>query len=125
MLEDQGHRKRVAIDLRICYGQHLYPEMVTHSLLRDVITPLCSPEFLSRRALRRDDPATILDKDFIHIDWGASFASYPTWAEWFSATGGDRMPQVELGHTTAMSSLAVDLAASGCGIALGQRLLAR
>jgi LysR family glycine cleavage system transcriptional activator len=35
------------------------------------------------------------------------------------------MPQVELGHTTAMSSLAIDLAVSGCGIALGQRLLAR
>lgn len=113
------------IDVRISYGQHLYPEMVTHPLVRDVVTPLCSPDFLSDRVLRANDPSTILDKDLIHIDWGASFASYPTWAEWFGAAGADRMPQVELGHTTAMSSLAVDLAVSGAGMALGQRLLAR
>jgi LysR family glycine cleavage system transcriptional activator len=113
------------IDLRICYGQHLYPEMITHSLLRDAATPLCSPDFLSRRTRPLEDPATLLDSELIHIDWGASFASYPTWAEWFSAAGADRMPQIELGHTATMSSLAVDLAATGCGIALGQLLLAR
>jgi LysR family glycine cleavage system transcriptional activator len=113
------------IDLRISYGQHLYPEMVTYPLLRDVVTPLCSPAFLVRRALRTDDPTTILDEDLIHNDWGASFASYPTWAEWFPAAGVDRVPQIELGHTTAMSSLAIDLAVSGSGIALGQRLLAQ
>jgi LysR family glycine cleavage system transcriptional activator len=113
------------IDLRICYGQNLYPEMVSHPLVRDVVTPLCSPEFLSRRGIRRDDPASIADGDLIHIDWGASFASYPTWAEWFSAGNVRRMPQIELGHTTAMSSLAIDLAAAGAGIALGQRLLAQ
>jgi LysR family glycine cleavage system transcriptional activator len=99
--------------------------MVTQSLLRDIVTPLCSPDFLARRTRQPDDPATILDSELIHIDWGASFASYPTWAEWFSAAGAARMPQVELGHTTSMSSLAIDLAVSGCGIALGQRLLAR
>jgi LysR family glycine cleavage system transcriptional activator len=113
------------IDLRICYGQHLYPEMVTHPLLRDVVTPLCAPEFLSRRSHRPDDVTALLDGDLIHIDWGASFASYPSWAEWFSAAGTDRVPQVGLGHMTSMSSLAVDLAVSGRGIALGQRLLAR
>jgi LysR family glycine cleavage system transcriptional activator len=113
------------IDLRICYGQHLYPEMITHSLLRDVVTPLCSPEFLSRRAPPHTDPSALLDGDLIHNDWGASFASYPSWAEWFSAAGAARQPQVGLGHMTSMSSLAVDLAVSGCGIALGQRMLAR
>jgi len=113
------------IDLRICYGQHLYPEMVTRRLLRDVATPLCSPGFLSRLPHALGNPADIQDSDLIHIDWGGSFASCPSWSEWFRAAGADRMPQVELGHTTSMSSLAVDLAAAGCGIALGQRMLAR
>jgi LysR family transcriptional regulator, glycine cleavage system transcriptional activator len=112
------------IDLRICYGQHLYPELVTVPAVRDEVLPLCSPEFLSRSGLRPGEPESIMDKHLIHIDWGASFASYPAWAEWFRAAGLQRLPQVELGHTTGMSSLAVDLALSGIGIALAQRLLA-
>jgi LysR family glycine cleavage system transcriptional activator len=113
------------IDLRICYGEHLYPEMVTRPLLRDVVTPLCAPDFLKRLPRQLDHPSEMQDSDLIHIDWGGSFASYPTWAEWFRAAGADRIPRVELGHMTGMSSLAVDLAAAGTGIALGQRLLAR
>lgn len=113
------------IDLRICYGHHLYPELVTVPILRDEVTPLCAPEFISRGRLRQGEPSSIMDKDLVHMDWGARFASYPTWADWFRAVGAERTPQVELGHTTGMSSLAIDLAVSGLGIALGQRLLAR
>jgi LysR family glycine cleavage system transcriptional activator len=113
------------IDLRICYGQHLYPEMVTRSLIRDVVTPLCAPDYLAHRRTPLHDPQEIQDSELIHIDWGGSFASYPSWAEWLAAAGVRRSPQIELGHTTAMSSLAVDLALAGRGFALGQRLLAR
>lgn len=113
------------IDLRICYGEHLYPEMVTRPLLRDVATPLCSPGFLARLPGPLDQPGKIQDSDLIHIDWGGSFASYPTWTEWFRAAGADRIPRVELGHMTGMSSLAIDFAVAGSGIALGQRMLAR
>ncbi len=85
------------IDLRICYGQHLYPEMVTRPLLRDVVTPLCAPAYLAQRAAPLKDPAEIQDSELIHIDWGGSFASYPSWAAWFAAAGAPRSPQVELG----------------------------
>ena len=113
------------IDLRISYGQHLYPELVTIPLLRDEVLPLCSPEFLARGRFQAGLPGSLPDQDLIHVDWGASFASYPTWAEWFDATGTDRAPQLGLGHRVGMSSLAIDLALSGFGVALGQRLLAR
>ena len=113
------------IDVRICYGQHLYPELVTVPILQDLVSPLCSPEYLARGHLQRGMPDSILDKDLIHVDWGAGFASYPTWAEWFHATGVERTPQLGLGHMVRMSSLAIDLAVSGFGVALGQRLLAR
>ena len=105
--------------------QGYYRELDDVLGLRDEVTPLCTPEFLSCGHLQEGDPDSILDKDRIHVDWGASFASYPTWAAWFHAAGVKRSPQVELGHTTGMSSLAVDLAVSGFGVALGQRLLAR
>jgi LysR family glycine cleavage system transcriptional activator len=123
--EDPVDFARHHIDLRICYGRHLYPEMVTRPLLRDVVTPLCAPDYFARRAAPLAEPSEIQDSELIHIDWGGSFASYPSWAEWFAAAGVPRAPQVELGHTTAMSSLAVDLALAGRGIALGQRLLAQ
>jgi DNA-binding transcriptional LysR family regulator len=92
------------IDLRICYGRHLYPEMVTRSLLRDVVTPLCAPDYLARRATPLTDPSEIQDSELIHIDWGGSFASYPSWAAWFAAAGAPRSPRVELGHTRCPAS---------------------
>jgi LysR family glycine cleavage system transcriptional activator len=113
------------IDLRICYGQHLYPELVMRPLTRDAATPLCSPDYLARRAAPLDDPMAIQDSELIHVDWGGSFASYPRWEAWFAAAGIPRTPQVELGHTVGVSSLALDLAVAGRGIALGQRVLAR
>ncbi|MGH6934471.1 MAG: LysR substrate-binding domain-containing protein [Dongiaceae bacterium] len=113
------------IDLRICYGQHLYPELVSVPIIRDHVTPLCTSEFLASGRVGKDEPASINDRDLIHIDWGARFASYPTWADWFRASGIQRAPQVDLGHTTAMSSLAIDFAVAGVGVALGQILLAR
>lgn len=113
------------IDLRLCYGEHLYPSMVTLPLVRDEVMPLCSPAFLERSALRHGDLETLSDDDLIHVDWGASFASYPTWVEWFRAAGLDRQPRRDRGHKCDMSNLALQLAVGGAGVVLGQRLLAR
>ncbi len=112
------------IDLRLSYGEHLYPDLVTLPLIRDQVTPLCAPGYLARVALDPDDPGSIPERDLIHIDWGASFASYPTWPAWFRAAGSSRQLGVERGHKTSMSSLVIDLAVAGAGVALGQRLLA-
>jgi LysR family glycine cleavage system transcriptional activator len=113
------------IDLRLSYGEHLYPEMVTAPLVRDEVTPLCSPAYLDRVPLDGNDPASLLERDLIHMDWGASFASYPTWSQWFAAAGKPRPLAGGRGHKTSMSSLAIDLALSGAGVALGQCLLAQ
>jgi len=113
------------IDLRLSYGEHLYPELVTLPLVRDEVTPLCTPAYAKRVPLDPQDPGSLPERDLIHMDWGASFASYPTWSEWFALAGKPRSPGGGLGHKTSMSSLAIDLALSGAGVALGQRLLAR
>jgi LysR family transcriptional regulator, glycine cleavage system transcriptional activator len=111
------------IDLRLGYGEHLYPELVTLPLLRDEVTPLCSPAYAGR--IDPDDPGSLSERDLIHLDWGPSFASYPSWAEWFAAAGKPRPLTGARGHKTSMSSLVLDLAASGAGVALGQLHLAR
>jgi LysR family glycine cleavage system transcriptional activator len=115
---------RNPVDVRICYGEHLYPDFVTVPLLRDQATPMCTPKFLKSRRLGAGGAAALRDEDLIHISWRAGFSSYPTWSAWFALAGVKREPRAELGHKVDMSSLAIDLARSGAGIALGQTLFA-
>jgi LysR family glycine cleavage system transcriptional activator len=122
--DDPVDFSRHHIDLRLSYGEHLYPELSTLTLVRDQVTPLCTPAWRRKSGLDPEDPDSLAESDLIHMDWGASFASYPTWQEWFRAAGSHRQLGRDRGHTTSMSSLAIDLALAGAGIALGQSLLA-
>jgi len=123
--DDPVDFSRHHIDLRLSYGEHLYPELATLPLVRDEVTPLCSPAYLERVGLDPDDPGSLPERDLIHLDWGASFASYPSWPEWFDIAGRPRQLTGERGHKASMSSLVIDLAVAGAGVALGQRLLAQ
>lgn len=113
------------IDVRICYGRHLYPDLLSTVLIHDEVLPLCTPSLLDGGMADAARPENILDEHLIHTNWGPSFASHPTWADWFACIGAPRVPDVGRGHRVGMSSLAIDLALAGAGIALGQRLLAR
>ena len=55
---------------------------------------------------------------------GASFASNPTWRDWFSAYMRRTRDRHGQGHGVNASRLRCKLAGRGVGIALGQRLLA-
>ena len=122
--EDPVEFARHDIDLRLCYGAHLYPDLVIEPLCRDRVIPLCAPSFFadSRKAA---EPGSLADRDLIHTDWGPAFASHPTWPDWFDAAGLKRLPKAGEGHRVGLSSLALDFAAEGMGVALGQSLLAR
>lgn len=115
---------RYNIDLRICYGAKLYPKMSLIHLCQDDVLPLCSPAYLKRNpAAIVSGMAAVPDDDLIHTSWGASFVAHPTWHEWFSGNGADR-PNDAKGYRVGMSSLALDLARDGVGVALGQRMMA-
>lgn len=122
--EDPVDFARHGIDVRICYGAHLYPELAVTQLARDEVLPLCAPALVNSGAVEPGRPGSLADRTLIHTDWGPSFASHPTWADWFERAGLDRAPDAGQGHRVGMSSLAIDLAAAGAGVALGQRLLA-
>lgn len=115
---------RYNIDVRICYGQHLYPDFASRVLIQDEALPLMTPAMLKRGVVDASDPASIPDELLIHTNWGASFVSHPTWADWFARVGVDRVPDAGRGHRVGMSSLALDLALAGGGIALGQKIFA-
>jgi len=116
---------RYNIDVRICYGRHLYPSLASTVLIHDEVLPLCTPDMAKRRTVEPADPESLADDLLIHTSWGPSFVSHPTWADWFARAGSNRMPDAGRGHQAGMSSLAIELALAGVGVALGQRLLAR
>lgn len=122
--EDPVDFFRNRIDVRISYGEHLYPELITVPFRRDAVTVMCAPSWLDSGRIVREDPASLEDRDLIHIAWRTGFSTYPSWESWFAAAGAPRQPQRELGHKIDTSSLGIDLARAGCGIVLGQCLLA-
>src|SRR5690348_5734615 len=104
------------IDLRICYGTNIYPEMNTIRLFQDEVLPLCSPAYLERnRSARTSGMEAVPDEDLIHTSWGPSFVSHPTWHAWFAKSGIDR-PIDAKGYQIGMSGLSLDLARDGVGV---------
>jgi LysR family glycine cleavage system transcriptional activator len=122
--EDPVDFFRNRIDVRLCYGEHLYPEFVTVPFRRDRVTAMCRPSLLASHHIDPTAPQSLGDDALIHVEWRAGFSSYPVWSAWFANQGITRHPRRELGHTTDTSSIAIDLACSGRGIVLGQEMLA-
>ncbi len=112
-----------AIDLRICYGTALYPDLVTLPLGRDAVLPMCSPAYRDRLGAPGPDLAGVPEDDLIHTDWGPAFGSLPGWETWFARAGLPGRGRAR-GFVVGMSGLALDFAREGLGVALGQRMMA-
>lgn len=122
--EDPVEFERSGIDLRLCYGDQLYREMRSTRLCVDRLAPLCAPGFLEAQSA--PSLASLLaEQHLIHTDWGPTFASQPSWADWFQGAGILPAPDPSAGHRASMSSTALDLAVAGVGVVLGQLLLAQ
>ena len=65
------------------------------------------------------------DACFIQTSWGPSFASHPGWSDWFRRKGAQRVRSPMPGLSAGSSSLALEFARLGLGVALGQLELAR
>ena len=115
---------RDGIDLRICYGPYLYPDFKSTAIFHDAMTPICSPEFAHEHQLNEANLTELEDELFLHTSWGSSFASPPTWKDWFTNAGIQRAPNIALGHQIGMSSVALEYARLNMGVLLGQRRLA-
>lgn len=112
------------IDLRICYGAHLYPDMSVTALRQDEVLPLCSRSYLERNRIAQQSGMTsVAGDDLIHTNWGPLFGPYPSWHAWFAKMGVNR-PNEAKGDQVGTSALALDMARDGVGVALGQRMIA-
>ncbi len=112
------------IDVRICYGANLYPEMSVIQLKHDEVLPVCSPKYLDRkRDVKSLGMVAVPPDDLIHTNWGPMFFSHPTWKAWYAAAEMD-LPDDSKGYQIGTSGLVLDMARDGVGVALGQRMIA-
>ncbi|MEY3081900.1 MAG: hypothetical protein RJA94_1885 [Pseudomonadota bacterium] len=113
------------VDIRITYGAHIYPDHAVAELFTDRLAPMCSPEFAKAHSMLDAAPDALPDDDLIHTYWGAAFLAYPTWSDWFAACGIERRHNLERENIVGMAAGAIDLAAAGAGVALGQIFMAQ
>lgn len=121
---DPADFSRHNIDLRLGYDPGQYPEHSIVLLEQDVVLPLCSPAYLARNpAAGTVGMAAVPEDDLLHTSWGESFGSHPTWHSWF-VKAKLKPPSDTKGFQVGRSSLVLDLAREGLGVALGQRMMA-
>ncbi len=101
------------VDLEIRYGTSHVAGFDSEVLMRDRISPVCSPAI----AARLSSAADLLNAHLIHI-----IGNSHGWSEWFQAA--DVTPKFEGTQTqTDTSALALELAEGSAGVALGHESL--
>ncbi|WP_420587305.1 LysR substrate-binding domain-containing protein [Ruegeria sp.] len=85
--------------------------------MRDHVAPVCAPGFAA-------DLSDVDDSQLIHVDWGESYSSYPTWAGWFRHFDIARDPNTSKGLRVGGTGIGIELAAQGAGVMLAPLHLA-
>jgi LysR family glycine cleavage system transcriptional activator len=110
------------VDLAIRYGPGGYEGLHSERLMSESVVVLCSPRLMNGRP-----PAAgatdLVTWPLIHDDAPERDPSCPTWSMWFAARGL-RRPDAERGLRFNQSSLAIEAAIAGKGLALAKRQLA-
>jgi LysR family glycine cleavage system transcriptional activator len=110
------------IDLAIRYGRGGYEGMRAEKILAEAVLPVCSPALLREgKALRspKDLSGHVLLHDEGHEDDPAS----PDWRSWLAARGVKGV-EASRGLRFNQSSLVVEAAVAGHGVALAKRAIA-
>ncbi|KIC20035.1 LysR family transcriptional regulator [Leisingera sp. ANG-Vp] len=109
-------------DIRVTYESHLYPQHATVPIFKDVAYPFCTRAFHDQH-IKPAGMAAVPDHLLIHTDWGEQYASHPTWAGWYRASGTAKNPDVRKGLRAGGAAVAFALASQGTGMALVPKML--
>jgi LysR family glycine cleavage system transcriptional activator len=109
------------VDVAIRYGSGRYPGLEVKRLLGEEVIPVISPELLSQQPL--ESPNDLKQHVLLHDGSPDLDDSCPDWPMWLAARGvrgvdGNRGPRFN------QSSLVIEAAANGRGVALAKRTLA-
>jgi LysR family glycine cleavage system transcriptional activator len=113
--------EREDIDVAIRFGDGIYPGLHVEKLFHDTLFPVCSPELLKGAKPLRE-PKDLLQFTLIHLDWEAQGAVWPNWRMWMLAAGVKDFNDTR-GLHFSQTSLAVQAAVDGHGVALGDSTL--
>jgi LysR family glycine cleavage system transcriptional activator len=110
------------IDLAIRYGAGRYPGLEVVKLMSETVIPVASPELLEINPI--NEPADLANHILLHDGSPDADDSCPDWSMWLAARGvkgvdGARGPRFN------QSSLVIEAAAGGRGVALAKRALAQ
>jgi LysR family glycine cleavage system transcriptional activator len=110
------------VDVAIRYGSGRYPGLEVRRLLGETVIPVISPELLKETPL--DSPEDLKNHVLLHDGSPDLDDSCPDWSMWLAARGvrgvdGQRGPRFN------QSSLVIEAAANGRGVALAKLTLAQ
>ncbi len=110
------------VDLAIRYGPGRYAGLITEHLMAEKIIPVCSPALLSGdHPIRK--PADLAHHTLLHDSGNDKDPGCPTWPMWLKAAGVEHK-QGGRGLKFNQSSLVIEAAVAGKGVALAKAALA-
>ncbi|MBI1391590.1 MAG: transcriptional regulator GcvA [Alphaproteobacteria bacterium] len=110
------------VDLAIRYGPGGYEGLIADLLMAETIVPVCSPRLLDADPPLRT-PADLVHFTLLHDGSPDKDDSAPTWPMWLKAAGVEHVDGAR-GPKFNQSSLVIEAAVAGRGIALAKSALA-
>jgi len=111
------------VDLAVRYGPGGYTDHATERLMIETVLPVCSPRLMTGpHPIAR--PGDLVHHALLHDASANSDPSGPDWAMWLKARGV-RHPDPRRGSRFNQSSLLIEAAIAGHGVALAKRTLAQ
>ncbi|HEX6957975.1 MAG TPA: transcriptional regulator GcvA [Ferrovibrio sp.] len=110
------------VDIAIRYGKGHYADVAVERLLPETVFPVCSPMLLERHRLKT--PKDLAAVTLLHDDSPDDDHSCPSWQAWLQAAGVEAA-EVNRGLRFTQSSLVLDAAIHGKGVALAKAVLAQ
>jgi len=110
------------VDLAIRYGRGHYPGLIAEHLMAEKIVPVCSPKLMTGDHPVKA-PEDLVHHTLLHDISPDKDESCPTWPMWLKASGICHK-QGERGLKFNQSSLVIEAAVAGKGVALAKSALA-
>jgi LysR family glycine cleavage system transcriptional activator len=110
------------IDLALRHGKGMYEGLRTEKIMSESVLPVCSPDLLKGPHPLRT-PADLAHYTLLHDESPENDPSRPDWNAWLKARGVTTV-DAHRGPRFTQSSLVVEAAASGRGVALAKFAIA-
>ena len=116
--EDPIDFVRDSVDVRLTYQSSYYSGFRERVLFSDVAVPVCSNAFWREYGDPEGRLVNVPEERLIQVNWGPSYASSPSWQDWYRQAGRQHEGSVQSGMIMSDLSVAIAAARNGAGVAL-------